>query len=125
MPPSLNVTYVGTLSQFTTPDETCPGDPVTFTCVVNSDDTRWTVSPDGGDGLCLYQASHEDPDACGPGSRFRSSRTEGSASNFNSSLSVAANAEDFNRTQVNCTSGDNDALIGSGHICITGKFIYR
>ena len=112
------------LSQFTGPDEICPGDDVTFTCVVESGVTRWTVSPGGNDGVCIYLSSGQTPDTCGPDGRFRSSRTEGSETAANSSLSVVSITEDLNGTMVECADGNNITdIIGSDDICITGKFV--
>ena len=90
---------------------------------MNSAATSWTISPGGGDGECIYLSGSQNSDECGPEDKFRSSQTEGSANIFNSSLSVVSVTEAFNRTQVNCTNGDNNALNGSDHICITGKFL--
>ena len=115
--------FIGTQSQFTTPDEICPGDDVTFTCIVTSGITRWSVSPGGNDGVCVYFSDSEVSETCGPGSSFSSSRTEGSDTPTNSSLSVVSIEPNLNGTVVECTDGNNISnVIGSDDICITGEF---
>ena len=105
----------------------CPGDHITFTCVVNSTATVWTVSPPGDGGECTYLSARKSPDQCGPDGSFKSYKTPGSGSMYNSSLSIQSVTEHFNGTQVRCSNGDDDTLIGWYDICITGKFniIYR
>jgi hypothetical protein len=112
----------GVLSQFTRPDEICPGDDVMFTCVVGNGATvAWSVDPGGTDGLCLYVTTLQNSDICGPDGRFNSSRTEGSDSAANSSLSVVSITEDLNGTMVECADATNITdIIGSDDICITG-----
>ena len=106
------------------PNEICPGDDVTFTCVVDSGVTRWSVSHGGSDGECTYISGSQAPDTCGPDGRFRSSRTESSDSTANSSLSVVSITEDLNGTMVECTDGNNITdIIGSKTICILGIII--
>ena len=74
--------------------------------------------------MCIYLSSVPDPDTCGPDGRFRSSRTEGSKTADNSSLSVVSITEDLDGTMVNCTDGNNITdIIGTDVICITGKFV--
>ena len=74
--------------------------------------------------MCTYLSSAQDPDTCGPDGRFRSSRTEGSETAANSSLSVVSITEDLNGTMVECADGNNITdIIGSDDICITGKFV--
>jgi hypothetical protein len=110
----------GVLSQFTRPDEICPGDDVMFTCVVGNGATvAWSVDPGGTDGLCLYVTTLQNSDICGPDGRFNSSRTEGSDSAANSSLSVVSITEDLNGTMVECADATNITdIIGSKTICI-------
>ena len=74
--------------------------------------------------MCTYLSNAPDPDNCGPNNRFRSSRTEGSETAANSSLSVVSITEDLNGTMVECTDATNVTnIIGSDDICITGKFV--
>ena len=117
--------FIGTESQFTgPPDEICPGDDVLFTCVVNSAATLWTFSPPGGpERVCTYLSALPDRNPCDPpDERFRITQTEGSANNFNSSLSVVTVTEDLNGTLVSCTNGGTGNL-DSDDICIVGMTI--
>ena len=83
--------------------------------------TRWSVSPGGNDGVCIYLSGTEEAENCGPDGRFTSSRTEGSETAANSSLSVVSITEDLNGTMVECTDGTNVTnIIGSKTICILG-----
>ena len=101
-------------------DEICPRDNVTFTCVVNSGVTRWTVGP-GAENRCLYLSSDSEPTTCGPDGRFESSRTDVNGPANNSSLSVDLITNDLNGITVNCSDvTDNVTLIGSYNICIIG-----
>ena len=117
-----NVIISGTLSQFSGPSSgICPGDDVTFTCVVDSGVTRWTFSPPGEpDRTCTYLSGLPDENPCNPPEeRFRISQTEGSASN-NSSLSLALITENLNKTMVGCTDGIGGNRVGTDNICIVG-----
>ena len=88
--------------------------------------TRWTVSLGGNVGECTYLSESQIPDTCGPNGRFRSSRTEGSETAANSSLSVVSITEDLNGTMVECTDGTNVTnIIGSKTICILGKILVK
>ena len=102
-------------------DEICPGDNITFTCVVDSGVTRWTVSPPGEpDRTCTYLSALPDENPCDPpDERFRISPTEGSANN-SSSLSVASITENLNTTMVGCTDGIGGNPVGTDNICIVG-----
>ena len=114
---------IGVLCQsFSGPsDEICPGDNVTFTCVVSSITTRWTVSPGGDDDRCIYTSDDPDPETCGPDDRFQSSRTDDSVPANNSSLSVLSITSDLNGTTVTCTEGGSLEIVGTYNICIVGK----
>ena len=92
----------GTLSQLTgQSDGICPGDNVIFTCVVGGGVTSWTFSPPGeSDRICTYLSALNQTTCERPDERFRISQTEGSASNFNSSLSLASITENLNKTMV-------------------------
>ena len=88
--------------------------------------TLWTVSPWGTDGVCAYFSDSQTPDTCGPDGRFRSSRTEGSDSAADSSLSVVSITEDLNGTMLACTDGTNVTnIIGSKTICILGIILVK
>ena len=88
----------------------CPGDNVTFTCVVDDTiTTRWRVDL-GGDGSdCVYFSDSQATDTCGPDNRFQSSRTNDNVPASNSSLRVDTITTG---TVVTCTDG-NGELIGS------------
>ena len=102
----------------------CPRDNVTFTCVVDSVVTQWTVGP-GDDDLCVYLSVNPTTDTCGPDGRFESSQTDIDGPASNSSLSVDLIINDLNGTTVFCSDGTpNGQLIGSYNICIIGKSIY-
>ena len=76
--------------------------------------------------MCIYLSGTQDPDTCGPDGRFRSSRTEGSETAANSSLSVVSITEDLNGTMVECTDGINVTnIIGSKTICILGIILVK
>ena len=104
-------------------DEICPRDNVTFTCVVNSGVTRWTVGP-GDENQCIYLSSDSEPAKCGPGGRFESSRTDVNESPNNSSLSVDLITNNLNGITVSCSDAGIGELTGSYNICIIGKSIY-
>ena len=97
----------------------CPGDDVTFTCVVETT-TRWTVTPGGDDRECVYLSVSQSSDRCGPDGRFTSSRTEMSDNINNSSLSVINITNDLNGTVVECTDATGNFNESSG-ICIIGE----
>ena len=96
-----------------------------FTCVVNSAATLWTFSPPGGpERSCTYLSGLPDRNPCDPpDERFRITKTEGSANNFSSSLSVVTVTEVLNETLVSCTDGVNRNLVESEDICIVGMTI--
>ena len=74
--------------------------------------------------MCVYLSVTQEAENCGPDGRFRSSRTEGSETAANSSLSVVSITEDLNGTMVECADATNITdIIGSDDICITGKFV--
>ena len=99
----------------------CPGDDVTFTCVVDAPVTVWTVNPGGNISDCNYRQSHPTITAsCGPGLRFTLSQTDENGDTNNSSLSVVSITNDLNGTSVTCSDG-NLNLIGSSTICIIGR----
>ena len=104
---------------FTAPTgEICPGDDVTFTCVVETI-TQWTVDP-GDDGECIYLSAFQNTDTCGPDGRFTSSRTEMSDDINNSSLSVVNITIDLAGTLVECTDATGN-FNESSRICIIGE----
>ena len=92
---------------------------MTFSCLVNTTVTVWSVSPEGDDGRCEYLAFNRVESLCGPGDRFRSFQTQ-PGDIFNSSLRVEAVTEDLNRTSVECADGDS-SVVGSSIICIVGE----
>ena len=115
----------GAVSQFTGPfSGICPGDDVTFTCVVDSGATIWTFSQPGEPGrTCTYFSALPDQNPCNPpNERFRISQTEGSASN-SSSLSVASITENLNETIVGCRDGGDGNPVGTDNICIVGTTV--
>ena len=78
--------------------------------------------------MCIYLSASgaQDPASCGPDGRFRSSRTEGSKTAANTSLSVVSINEDLNGTMVECTDGTNVTnIIGSKTICILGIILIK
>ena len=113
--------FTGVLCQsFTAPTEICPGDDVTFTCVVDPA-TFWVVTPGGDDEVCVYRSGNPDvTDTCGPDGRFTSSRTDMSQDINNSSLSVVSITNDLNGTLIECSDVNNE-LIDSYSICIVGR----
>ena len=107
-------------------DEICPGDDVTFTCVVVDPivgrATVWSVTPGGGEPSC--RVPHNDPDetsdTCGPGGVFTSSLTNRSGDSYISTLRVESISDGLNGTRVEC----EDALqmdVGMENICIISK----
>ena len=80
----------GTLSQFSGPSSgICPGDDVTFTCLVSTTAlTTWTVNSGGVEDSCNYLRNSPNTQTCGPLGRFRSSVTDVNGDHSNSSLSV-------------------------------------
>ena len=113
------------MSQFSGPSSgICPGDDVTFTCVVDSGATRWTFSPPGeSDRTCNYLRAFPDQTTCNPpDERFRISQTEGSANN-SSSLSLASITENLNETMIVCADGNSGNQVGTDNICIVGKTV--
>ena len=118
------MSFTGVLCQsFTAPTgEICPGDNVTFTCVVDPA-TFWRVTPTpGGDNEeCVYRSGNPDVTTdCGPDGRFTSSRTDMSQDINNSSLSVVSITNDLNETLVECADVNNE-LVDSYNICIVGR----
>ena len=113
--------YTGVLCQsLTAPTEICPGDDVTFTCVVDLA-VFWRVTPGGDDEECVYRSGNPDVTAtCGPDQRFTSSRTDMSQDINNSSLSVVSITNDLNETLVECADINNE-LVDSYNICIVGR----
>ena len=107
---------------FTGPsDGICPGDDVTFTCVVATSLTAWRVTSGGVASDCIYRQSEPTVTAmCGPGGRFTSSQTDENGDTNSSSLSVVSITNDLNATSVTCSDG-NLNLIGSNTICVIGK----
>ena len=115
-------TISGTLSQFTGPSSgICPGDDVTFTCVVNTTVvTLWIVNSGGMETDCNYNPNMPTIRTCGPGGRFTSSVTDVNGDPNNSSLSVDSVTSDLSGTSVTCADG-NAIIIGSRNICVIGK----
>ena len=117
----LNVILTGALSQFSGPSSgICPGKDVTFTCVVSTAVTIWTVNSGGDETSCNYVRNSPNTETCGPGAIFTSSVTDMNGDPNNSSLSVDSVTSDLSGTSVTCTDG-NDDLIGSRNICVIGK----
>ena len=95
-----------------TDGDTCSGERIMWTCVVDSGSTAWRVTPGGEQPICRFQIGTPDiEDSCGPEWRFTSSRTEGSSDITNSSLSVTL-TDDLNGTLVECI----DAAVAGGNI---------
>ena len=119
--------YAGVFCQSFSPptDDICPGDNVTFTCVIVDDGTRftrWTVTPGGADPRCTVE--HPDPltESCGPMNSFTSSLTGSSGTSYTSTLSVESIPDSLNGTIVECTNSTG-STIGSDVICIVGEKI--
>ena len=121
---SILVRYTGALCQSFSPPtgEICPGDHVTFTCVVTTVITVWDVTSPQGNIIttCTYRSNNPIPNTCGPEDRFMSSVTDVNGDTMNSSLSVDSITIDLNETQVECQDG-NSIAVGSDSICIVGK----
>ena len=107
------------------PDEICPGDNVTFTCVVVDPDgnsfTTWIVTLDGGEQDCILRHNRPNEVAtCGPGQLFTSSFTDQSGDNYTSTLRVESISDSLNGTRVEC---EDPSLmdVGMENICIIGK----
>ena len=115
-------TISGTLSKFSGPSSgICPGDDVTFTCVVNTTAvTVWRVNSGGNQDSCIYARDDPNTDTCGPGGIFTSSVTDVNGDPRNSSLSVDLITSDLSGTSVTCSDG-NANIIGSRDICVIGK----
>ena len=120
----------GVLCQsFSSPGEICPGDDVTFTCVVVDPDgdsfTTWIVTLDGGEQDCILRHNRpNDVDTCGPGQAFTASLTNRSGDNYTSTLRVESISDGLNDTRVEC----ENALqmdVGMENICIIGKLFIR
>ena len=113
------------MSQFTGPSSgICPGDGVTFTCVVSATNvTYWTVNSGGNSDSCTYRRNNPlNTENCGPGDIFTSSVTDVNGDPSNSSLSVDSIASDLSGTSVTCSDG-NANIIGSRDICVKGKMV--
>ena len=117
----------GVLCQlFSSPGEICPGDNVTFTCVVVDPTgiciTTWRITPDGGEPSCrvLHNDPDETSDTCGPGRAFTASLTNRSGDNYTSTLRVESISDGLNGTGVEC---EDPFLMGVGteNICIISK----
>ena len=120
---SILVMYTGALCQSFSPPtgEICPGDHVTFTCVVTTVVTLWDVtSPQGNITICIYLSNNQIPNTCGPEDRFMLSATDLNGDTMNSSLSVDSITIDLNDTRVECVDG-NAITVGSDDICVVGK----
>ena len=106
------------------PDEICPGDNVTFTCVVEGSvgigTTIWRVTPGGGEPTCVIHNRPNDTDTCGPGGVFTSSLRDQSGDNYTSTLKVESISDDLRGTRVECE--DPFGMdVGMENICIMGK----
>ena len=117
----------GVLCQsFSSPDEICPGDNVTLTCVVEDSvglgTTTWRVTPDGGEPPCrVIHNRPNDTDTCGPGRVFTSSLTGRSGDNYISTLRVESISDGLNDIRVECE--DPFGMdVGMENICIIGKY---
>ena len=119
---SFGGTISGALSQFTGPSNgICPGDDVTFTCVVSTTTlTIWRVNSGGVQTSCTYLRNSPNTQPCGPGGIFTSSVTDVNGNLNSSSLSVDSVTSDLSGTFVTCTDG-NAIIIGSRDICVIGK----
>ena len=111
-----------TQSQFTGPsNRICPGDRVTFTCVVTStNSTTWAVNFGRIDeDSCTYRHNTPNTQMCGPGNIFTSTRTDVNGDINNSSLSVVSVQSGLNGVSVTCADG-NGVVIDSTDICVIG-----
>ena len=100
--------------------DTCPGEEISFTCLVDSGSISWIVTPGGADDECPYTSVTQRTDTCGPNGVFTSSRTEG-GSEFNTSLSVVL-TNDLSGTEVECIdSAAGGGLVDSYNICVIGE----
>ena len=109
---------------FSTPIQKCPGDDITFTCVVMDTSgvgvTTWSVTiPAGESSTCDVRHNLQRTEICGPNGEFSSSDAVENGDNYTSTLSVS---DDFNGTTVVCL---DQALskVGSENICTVGEII--
>ena len=120
--------YAGVFCQSFSPptDDICPGDNVTFTCVVVDDDgfrfTRWIVTPGGTVPSCTVTHTLPEIVTCGPMNSFTSSLTGTTGTSYTTTLSVESISDSFNGTIVECTNSTG-GTIGSDDICIVGEKI--
>ena len=115
--------HSGALGQFTGQSNgICPGDDVTFTCVVTTTlSTTWRIDSGGALTTCTYEQNIPTVTVkCGPDQEFTSSQTDVNGDINNSSLSVVSVDSGLNGTTVTCVDG-NGAVIGSRAICVIGK----
>ena len=102
------------------PNEKCPGDNVTFTCMVMDTlgigSTRWIV--EGSSTVCVVLHNLPTTQTCGPNGAFTSSLDQ-SGVDFTTILSVS---DDFNGTTVECRDQDLNR-VGSEDICIVGESV--
>ena len=111
---------------FSAPTEKCPGDDVTFTCVVVDTSgfgtTTWNVTtPAGESSTCEVRHNLQRTATCGPNGEFSSSNPERNGVNYTSTLSVSiSGSADFNGTTVDCLN-QTFSEVGSEDICIVGE----
>ena len=112
----------GAQNQFTGPSNgICPGDDVTFTCVVDTILTSWRVNSTGALTSCTYDQSNPTVTVkCGLAQEFTSSRTDENGPINSSSLSAVSVDSGLNGVSVTCVDG-NGVVIGSRAICVIGK----
>ena len=112
---------------FSSPGEICPGDNVTFTCVVVDPDgisfTIWIVTLNGGEEDCVLRHNRpNEVETCGPGQLFTSFFSQ-SGDNYTSTLRVESISDGLNRTSIECEGAAMD--VGMENICIIGKLFIR
>jgi hypothetical protein len=118
--------YTGIFCQrfFSSPNQKCTGDEVTFTCLVTDNSTGaigstlWNVTTPAGDSsFCSVRHNLLLTVTCGPDNEFTSMLTEQNGDNYTTTLSVPV---DFNETTVECLDTVT-RRVGSEDICIVGK----
>ena len=110
---------------FTGPSgDTCSGDTITFTCVVDSGSTTWRIIHGGNTDVCAYsRRTANEPETCGPENQFTSFQTREGSNIDNSSLSGKM-ANFLNETLIECLDGtmNTNNLMGSFTICLVGLY---
>ena len=122
---------LGASSEFTVPQEICPGDSPVFSCTVDDPSsgfasTYWTVTVNGteDDGCTLNHPIANDMETCGPGNEFESSLGDPVGNLYPSTLTVDSISTQLNGTVVQCAGPLPSNVIGDITICIVGEYCW-